>query len=181
MAALSKVRGAMFFAAAIALAACANPGQHSASGFVVSPGSDTESPSPEETPTPVEALCGSWSAEGSELAKANGEIRNCIRYGQEWIVFTLSPDEKSYGYVGIDACADGDQTCLDGAQPHPLADWVWVQVPYPGGVTLLGSTDDSLSPPSQLIVEDGGHEMNFDPSTESFSERVATDSETPAA
>lgn len=177
---MSRPRIAMMIVAVVALVGCANQGQHSASGFVGTSGSDTQSPSPEEIPTPEDALCGPWTAEGSELANANGEIRGCIRYGQEWIVFTLSPDEMSYGYVGIDACGDGDQACLDGSQPHPLADWVWIQAPYPGGVTFLGTDGDSLSPPARLIVEDGGHEMNFDPSTQTFSERVAVDSETPA-
>jgi hypothetical protein len=172
-------RGAVLIVAAVALAGCADPGQRPASGFVASPGTETQTPTPEDTPTPQDALCGAWSADGSELAKAQGEIRNCFRYGQEWIVFTLSPDETSYGYVGIDACADEDQSCLDGSQPHPLADWSWTQAPYPGGLALLGSSD-ALSPPAELIVGNGGHELNFDPITDTFSDRTTAATETPA-
>ncbi len=94
-----------------------------------------------------------------------------MRYGSWWIILTLPRAGQAYGFIGIDKCTAADTACLNGAAAHPLANWTWIKPPYQGGVTLLGLLPPTANPapPTELIVDVGGHQLNFDPSTGAFS------------
>ena len=74
--------------------------------------------------------------------------------GQVWVVTTMGT-AGGRGAIGLDVCADA--SCLDGNVDHPFASWVFYPAPYAGGVTLLGHPQ-----PDVLLVSNGGHEIEFD-------------------
>jgi hypothetical protein len=120
------------------------------------------------TTTPAADLCGAWSAEHAPTALAisakYGQIRNCIKTGDNWVVTTLgSPDGSTTGAVGIYACAASDSACQDGRNDHPISGWKFFTPPYPGSVTILAQ-----HPNGTLIVSDAGHQMCFDVDTASY-------------
>jgi hypothetical protein len=113
-------------------------------------------------------VCGRWSSAtsqtGAAIAQRYGEIRNCgwACTGRSiWFLTTLG-NASSPGAIGVVYC--NTEACRDGTTDHPFAGWRFFQAPYPGGVTLLGQTS-----PTTLIVDDGGHQITFDLSTDTYS------------
>jgi len=114
-------------------------------------------------PLPAETAdrCGRWSSRalsGSLAVPAAaqfGEIRNCLRLANVWVVTTLGVGGLP-GAVGTFACQDAG--CLDGRHDHPFPGWTFYMAPFPGGVTLLSVPSGG----ARLIVSNGGHQLVFD-------------------
>src|SRR2546425_6926907 len=90
------------------------------------------------TPTDVAAdtACGEWSkangSAGSAITQQYGEIRECERYADTWVINTLGINEyingafateSARGVVGLYRCANTDTLCRDGRNDHPLSGW----------------------------------------------------------
>jgi hypothetical protein len=119
----------------------------------------TSPPAPSAPATGASMACGSWSQEGSttatKIAAAHGEIRNCALVGTTWVVTTLGTGTTS-GAILLQMCRTTDSRCLDGSADRSASAFTVVHPPHPGGVTLLAT-----SPPSDIIVDNGGSELTF--------------------
>lgn len=110
--------------------------------------------------------CGSWSAAtsptGARFTASYGEIRNCLRVGNDWLLTTLGTT-SSRGVIAVYRC--GDAACLQPDADHPFDDWRITPAPGPGGVTLLGVDPDGR----HVRVSNSGRQMLFDLDSLTFS------------
>lgn len=120
---------------------------------------------PAPTANPA-VLCGPWSdpnAPNTTAAKiqiVHGEVHNCLQIGTSWVITTLGGQGRAAA-IGVYHCAT--TACLDGRNDPGLAGWKFIHSPYGGGATVLAVHGDTL------VIDDAGHELNFDVDTEAFS------------
>jgi len=109
--------------------------------------------------------CGSWSGSGSRtsqlVTEQYGEIRNCLRVNDVWVLTTLGI-KGGPGSVGLDGCLNGDSKCLDGVSDHPYEDWRFYRAPHSGAVTVIGRDNTTL------MVDNGGYQLRFDVANATF-------------
>ena len=107
-----------------------------------------------------------YSTTGQDITNRYGEIRNCLKLENSWIILTLgTPADRTVARLGVYSCSASNTACADGAQPHPYSGWTWIKPRYPGALTYLArlSTGD-------LVLDDGGHQVIFDPATQQFTD-----------
>jgi hypothetical protein len=104
-------------------------------------------------------VCGSWSQQGTAAATkivSNRTIRDCAEVGTDWVITTVGGPAGSAN-LGVLRCGS-NAACIAGrTDPSRFARWQWYQPGgIAGGVTLLGVSG------STLMIDAGGHELNFD-------------------
>jgi hypothetical protein len=158
-------------ALAVAVVACgssSHPGRSISLGPTDWPPVPNLSPQPLPTPTPSPDLCGEWSNQsvagtaGSSIAALYGELRNCGRFGKEWLIATLGKHDNDFNYttsgvMAVYMCGD-NPACLDGRNDHPIGGWLFVAPPTPSGVTVSGV---GLDGSCLGVMARGAHCFNF--------------------
>jgi len=112
---------------------------------------------PVAEPSPQPDVCGYWTQTYQTLAARYGEIRDCLTTDgtrRLWLISTLG-NARSRGVIAIFRCRS--DACTDGRTDHPIGGWQIFPAPFAGGVTVLGQPSPSL-----LIIDNGGHEIEFD-------------------
>lgn len=110
-------------------------------------------------------LCGPWSdpntpnTTAAQIQVAHGEVHNCVRVGSAWVITTLGGQGRAAA-IGIYRCTTS--ACLDGRNDHGFAGWRFIHSPYGGGATVLALNGNTL------VIDDAGHELNFNVDTETF-------------
>jgi hypothetical protein len=144
-------------AAVTALGAWSNMQQSSASQVSASRAAAPAAPASSASGVTAN-VCGSWSQQGTAAAKAivsNRTIRDCLEVGTDWVITTVGGPAGSAN-LGVLRCGS-NAACIAGkANPGTFARWHWYQpAGISGGVTVLGVNG------STLMLDAGGHELNF--------------------
>lgn len=119
-----------------------------------------------------QAVCSSSSvptATMAALAAAYGEVRSCVGVGSTWLVFELGTgttsggvDEYACPSPGCVPTTDGIGSASQGSAAS-TGQWQHYDPPYPGEITLL-----EVLPDGSVIIDDAGHQLDFDPATGTF-------------
>ncbi|MGI8824823.1 MAG: hypothetical protein ACR2JC_04110 [Chloroflexota bacterium] len=100
---------------------------------------------------------------GAVIQAAYGELHNCLKVGNTWVITTLGKTGES-GAVGVFHCSNA--ACLDGQTSHGLSGWTFVHSPRSGGAIVLG-VDPWYR--NTLFIDDAGSQMDFNVDTATFS------------